>query len=337
MVQHRAPLGLRHRRPGAGPSLRRSPDRRAARLRERLRAPAAACLLYPTGRRRSRQRGRDHGFVGARGADLQIRLRLGIEFLKAARRGRIPLGRRQVLGSDEFSADRRPRRRRDQVRRHDAARRQDGHRRHRSSRHRSLYRLEGGRGAEGRRPRRRLQARGQASQPDHGGLPRGDRSGRKRRAASRDPRRSPGDDPGKLHPTRDPVRPPGLHRARLPYLRHRLGFRGLSDRSRAELEQFGAGLERVPRTRPGRRPLGPGPPHRLQGRQDASGPRVVGPYRLCRLGLGRPRAAIRYDHQRMAHLPRERQDQRVQPVFGIQFSRRHGLQPRLPEPDGLLP
>ncbi len=83
MVQHRALLGLWHRRSGAGSLLRRLPDRRAARLRQRLRAPAAACLLYPIGRRRSRQRRRDHGSLGARGAHLQIRLGLGIEFLEA--------------------------------------------------------------------------------------------------------------------------------------------------------------------------------------------------------------------------------------------------------------
>ena len=78
-------------------------DRRAVRLRQRLRASAAACLLHPVGRRRSRQRGRDHGSLGARGAHLQIRLRLGLEFLEAPRRWRIALGRRALLGADELS------------------------------------------------------------------------------------------------------------------------------------------------------------------------------------------------------------------------------------------
>ena len=82
MVQHRAPLGLRHRRPGAGPLLRRPQDRQGARLRQRLRAPAAARLLHPVGRRRPRQRGRHHGSLGARGAALQIRLRLRLQFLE---------------------------------------------------------------------------------------------------------------------------------------------------------------------------------------------------------------------------------------------------------------
>src|SRR6266446_7054368 len=58
MVQHRALLGLWHRWAGAGPLLRRLQDRQGARLGERLRAPAAACLLHPVGRRRSGQRRR---------------------------------------------------------------------------------------------------------------------------------------------------------------------------------------------------------------------------------------------------------------------------------------
>ena len=69
---------------------------------ERLRAPAAACLLHPEGRRRSRQRGRDHGSVGARGADLQIRLGLGLEFLEAARRGRALSGGGRSSGLMSF-------------------------------------------------------------------------------------------------------------------------------------------------------------------------------------------------------------------------------------------
>ena len=57
-------------------------------LGQRLRAPAAACLLHPVGHRRSRQRGRDHGSVGARGAPVQIRLGHRLEFLETARRRR---------------------------------------------------------------------------------------------------------------------------------------------------------------------------------------------------------------------------------------------------------
>ena len=47
MVQHRPALGLRHRRAGAGPLLRRPPDRRADAVGLVLRAPAAARLLHP--------------------------------------------------------------------------------------------------------------------------------------------------------------------------------------------------------------------------------------------------------------------------------------------------
>ena len=49
----------------------------------RLRAPAAARLLHPVGRRRSRQRGRHHGPVGPRGAPVQVRLRHGHQLLDA--------------------------------------------------------------------------------------------------------------------------------------------------------------------------------------------------------------------------------------------------------------
>ena len=111
-------------------------DRQGARLRQRLRAPAAARLLHPVGRRRPRQRGRHHGSLGARGAAVQIRLGHRLQFLEAARRRREAVGRRPLVRADELSEDRRPRRRRDQIGRHDAARRQDGHRRRRPSRYR---------------------------------------------------------------------------------------------------------------------------------------------------------------------------------------------------------
>ena len=46
-----------------------------------LRASAAARLLHPVDQRRPRQRGRDHGPVGARGAPVQVRLRHRLELL----------------------------------------------------------------------------------------------------------------------------------------------------------------------------------------------------------------------------------------------------------------
>ena len=82
VVQHRPALGLRHRRPEPGPLLRRLPHRRARRLRDRLRAPAAPCLLHPGHQRRPRQRGRHHGPLGPRGAPVQVRLRHRHQFLR---------------------------------------------------------------------------------------------------------------------------------------------------------------------------------------------------------------------------------------------------------------
>jgi ribonucleoside-diphosphate reductase alpha chain len=75
----------------------------------------------------------------------------------------------KVVGADELPQDRRPRRRRHQVGRHHAPRRQDGGGRHRPPRHRGLHRLEGEGGAEGRRPRHRLQDLPAAAQGHHEG------------------------------------------------------------------------------------------------------------------------------------------------------------------------
>ncbi len=81
MVQHRPPLGLWRRRAEPGPLLRRLRDRQDGQVEVGLRASPAARLLHPVGRRRSRQRGRDHGPLGARGAPVQIRLRHRHELL----------------------------------------------------------------------------------------------------------------------------------------------------------------------------------------------------------------------------------------------------------------
>ena len=178
VVQHRPALGLRHRRPRPGPLLRRPPDRRADVLDLGLRASAAARLLHPVGRGRSRQRERHHGPVGARSAPVQVRLRHRHQLLLAARRERAPVGRRPLVRPDELPQDRRPRRRRDQVGRHHAPRRQDGGRRRRSSGHRGIHRLEGEGGAEGRRPRHRLEDLPEAAQGDHEGLRQLRRGGR---------------------------------------------------------------------------------------------------------------------------------------------------------------
>ena len=217
MVQHRAALGLRHRRPEPGPFLRRLPDRQAGQVEVGLRASAAARLLHPVDQGRSRQRRRDHGSVGARGAPVQIRLGHRLELLAPARRRRASRRRRQVLRPDELPQDRRPRRRRHQVGRHHAARRQDGDRRHRSSRHRAVHRLEGARGAEGRRPRHRLQDQPEAPQADPQSLRelrglgrRLLRSGEEPGPAARDQGRTPNPCAGQPDQARDPVRQAGL-------------------------------------------------------------------------------------------------------------------------------
>ena len=95
-------------------------------------------------------------------------------------------------------------------------------------------------------------------QPHHGGVPRREREGARRRplrsgeeraAEARDQRGAPRHDPRELRPARHPVRAAGLHRDRFPHLRHRLGQRRLSHRLRPELEQLGARHQRFPRAR----------------------------------------------------------------------------------------
>ena len=339
MVQHRPPLGLWRRWAEPGPLLRRLRDGQARQVEVGLRASAAARLLHPVGRRRSRQRGRDHGPLGARGAPVQIRLRHRLQLLASARREREALGRRALVRPDVVLEDRRPRGGRDQVGRHDAPRRQDGGRRRRSSRHRGLYRLEGERGAEGRRARRRLQDRQAALEGD---LPRlrqlrgiGRRLLQRRQepgAQARGEGRAQERRAGRHHQAGHPIRPPGLFPARFRQLRHRLGVGGLSHRVRPELQQFGAGDRRVPAGGRERRRLESDPPPRRQGREDAEGARLVGEDRLRRLGLGRSGHPVSHHHQRLAHLPRVGADPRLQSVLRVHVPRRHGLQSRFAQP-----
>ena len=243
VVQHRPELGLRHRRPGPGPLLRRPRERRAEGGRVGLRAPPAARLLHPEHPGRPRQRGRDHGPLGARGAALQVRLGHRHQLLQPARRGRGALRRGQVLRPDELPQDRRPRRRRHQVGRHHPTRRQDGHRRRRPPRHRGLRLLEGGGGAEGRGAGERIAAPAHTPQRDRRCLPRGQRRralraqvqpGAQRRSA----RGAQGAGAGELHPPGDPLGRAGLHRDRLPHLRHRLAVGGLPHGLGPELQQL---------------------------------------------------------------------------------------------------
>ena len=138
---------------------------------------------------------------------------------------------------------------------------------------------------------------------------------------------------GQLHPPRHPVRQARPQGYRLPDLRHRLGFGGLSHGLRAELQQHGAGHRRVPQGGRGRPRLGFVLAHQArQDRQDREGARAVGEDRLRRLGERRSRPAIPHHHQRLAHLPGVGADHRLQSVLGIHVPRRHGLQSRLVEP-----
>ena len=157
-------------------------------------------------------------------------------------------------------------------------------------------------------------------------------------AAARDRRRAPGRAAGELHPARHPVRAPGLQPHRVPDLRHRLGVRGLRLGGRARtpttsvrvtddfLRAVEADREWALTARTTGVPL-----------KTVSARRPVGSHRRGRLALGRSRRAVRHDDQRLAHLPRVRTHQRVQPVLGVHVPRRHGVQSRLAEPDAVPP
>ena len=264
----------------------------------------------------------------------------GTNFSQAPRRERAARRRRQVLRPDELPQDRRPRGGRDQVGRHHAPRGQDGDRRRRTSRHRAVHRLEGEGGAEGRGPRHRLQDQPAAPQGDPQGLRELRGPGRRLLharqepgAEARDQARPQEPGAGQPDPARHPVRQAGLHRHRLPDLRHRLGQRGVSHRLRPELQQFGAHHRRIPQSGRGRRLLGSDLAHQArQDRQDAEGARAVGEDRLCGLGLRRSGPAVPHHGQRLAHLPGLGSDPRIEPLLRIHVPRRHRLQSRLAEP-----
>ena len=95
-------------------------------------------------------------------------------------------------------------------------------------------------------------------------------------AEARGEGRAQGQGAGQRHPPGDPIRPPGLHLDPFPDLRHRLGLRGLSHCIWAELKQLGARHRRVPARGRGRRRLEPHLPQERQGRQNAKSARAVG-------------------------------------------------------------
>ena len=86
-----------------------------------------------------------------------------------------------------------------------------------------------------------------------------------------------------------------------------------------------------------RRRVEPHQPQERRGGEDGEGARAVGADRLRRLGLRRSRHPVPHHHQRLAHLPGGRRDQGVEPVLGVHVPRRHRLQSRLAQSDGVPP
>ena len=161
------------------------------------------------------------------------------------------------------------------------------------------------------------------------------RPGEEPGAEARDPRRAARDDPGKLHPARHPAARQGFTA---------IDFRTYDTDWESEAYVTVAGqnsnntvrvandfLERVES----------GGDWQLIRRTDGAVTKTMparelwDQHRARRLGLGRSRAAIRHDDQRLAHLPGERPHQRLEPVLGVHVSRRHGVQSRLAEPAGV--
>ena len=128
MVQHGPPLGIRYRRAEPGSPLRGLQDRQADQVRKRLRASAAPRVLHSVLRRRPCEQRWHHGSVGPGVTALQVRVRHRDKFQPAPRSGRASVRRRQVIGPDGLSEDRRPCGRCHQVGRHHPARGQDGDR-----------------------------------------------------------------------------------------------------------------------------------------------------------------------------------------------------------------
>ena len=155
-------------------------------------------------------------------------------------------------------------------------------------------------------------------------------------AAPRDQARAPRAGVRQRHQARDPVRQAGLQGHRLPDLRHRLGFGSLPHGIRPELQQLGLAEGRFPPRGRDRRRLESDRPHQQEDHQDSQGARALGKNRPRRLGLGRSRPALQHHHERLAHLQGVRRHPRVEPVLGIHVPGRHGVQPRLRQPDHVL-
>ena len=84
-----------------------------------------------------------------------------------------------------------------------------------------------------------------------------------------------------------------------------------------------------------RRRLGSDPAHRRRSGRAAGRPRTLEPHCRSGLGLRRSRRAVRHHDQRLAHLPRRRAHQCLQPLLRVHVPRRHGLQSGVAEPHDL--
>ena len=207
----------------------------------------------------------------------------------------------------------------------------------------ALHRLEGERGAEGRRARHRLQDLPAHLKAIMKACVNCEAEGDDRfdpvknpalKRAIKDARRDLVPD-NYIQP-RHPVRAAGLQGDRVPDLRHRLGQRGLSAPSPARTPTTRCASRTTSSRRRGRRRLGA---HRrasaastiktLKARELWDEDRRRG------LGLRRPRHPVPHHHQRVAHLPGRRADPRLQPVLGVHVPRRHGLQPGVAQPDAV--
>jgi len=138
MVQYRPVLAYGIDGPSQGHFLRRLPDRQLVKSKSAYEHPQPhACFIQSIKDDLVNEGGiMDLWLREAR--LFQIRLRHRHEFLQAARDGEKLAGGGRSSGLMSFS-DRRPRGRRDQIRRHHPARPQDGDRRYRPPRHRAVH------------------------------------------------------------------------------------------------------------------------------------------------------------------------------------------------------
>ena len=174
VVQHRPALGLRHRGPAAGALLRRSGDRtRSTRSHLGLRAPGPARVLHPVASPTTWSTTAASWTCGsarpASSSTAAAPARTSPPCAARASRSPAAASRRGLMsflkiGDRAAGAIK--------IGRHHPPRRQDGRPRPRPPGHRGVRQLEGGRGAEGRRPGHRVAAAEQAPERHPEGRPR---------------------------------------------------------------------------------------------------------------------------------------------------------------------